>query len=54
MPFSKVFGNFVRNAVATAAEETFGVPREIVNEDYIERLYQKSWNPKVKLQRLGN
>ncbi|XP_075896338.1 uncharacterized protein LOC142897709 [Nelusetta ayraudi] len=52
MPFSKVFGNFVRNAVATAAEETFGVPREIVNEDYIERLYQKSWNPKVKLQRL--
>lgn len=53
MSLSKVLGNFMRNTVATATEETFAVSQEVVDEDEIERLYQKSWNPKVKLQRLG-
>ncbi|XP_075869529.1 uncharacterized protein LOC142879874 isoform X2 [Nelusetta ayraudi] len=52
MPWSKVFGYFIRNTVATATEETFAVSPEVVDEDKIERLYKKSWNPKVKLQRL--
>lgn len=49
----KVFGNFIRNAVATAAEGTLGVSREAVDGDEMERLYQVSWNPTVKLHRLG-
>lgn len=53
MPLFSIFGDFIRNTVATAAEETFRVPREVVDEDEIQRLYQVSWNPKVKLQRLG-
>lgn len=53
MPLFSIFGNFIRNTVATAAEETFRVPREVVGEDEIQRLYQVSWNPKVKLHRLG-
>lgn len=50
---SKVFGNFIRNAVATAADGTFGVFQDVVDRDQIGRLYQVSWNPKVKLHRLG-
>lgn len=53
MPLSNIFGNFIRNSVATAAYETFGVFQEALEEDYVEHLYQVSWNPKVKLRRLG-
>ncbi|XP_075893004.1 uncharacterized protein LOC142895675 [Nelusetta ayraudi] len=52
MPWSKVFGNFIRNTVATAADGTFGVFQGVVDEDEIGRLYQVSWNPKVKLHKL--
>lgn len=54
MPLPNGFGNFVRNTVATAAaEEALGVFQKVVDEDELQRLYQVSWNPKVKLHRLG-
>lgn len=53
MLLSKVFGNFIRHGVTTTAEETFGFSQEVVDEDGIERFYQVSWNPTVKLHRLG-
>lgn len=53
MLLSKVFGNFIRNGVATTAEETFVFSQEVIDEDGMERFYQVSWNPTVKLHRLG-
>lgn len=53
MPLSNVFGIFIRKTITTIAEEKFRVSQEVVDEDEIERLYQVSWNPKVKLHRLG-
>lgn len=50
---SKVFENFIRNAVATAAEGTFRISQKAVGKDEVEHLYQVSWNPKVKVHRLG-
>lgn len=53
MPLSRFFGNLIRNTVATAAEETFAVSQEAVDDDEMGRLYQKSWSPIVTLRRLG-
>lgn len=53
MLLSKVFGNFIRNGVATTTEETFGFSQKVIDKDGIERFYQVSWNPTVKLHRLG-
>lgn len=50
---SKVFENFIRNTVATAAEGTFKVSQKAVDKDEVEHLYQVSWNPKVKVHRLS-
>lgn len=46
MPLYKIFANFIGYTV-----ETFEVLPEVVAQDKLERLYQVSWNPKVKLLR---
>lgn len=53
MPLSAFFGHYIRSTVATATEEPFAVSREAVDDDEVGRWYQKSWNPIVKLHRLG-
>lgn len=53
MSLSRVFVNFIRRTIAAATEDAFVVSRDLGDEEEIERLYQVSWNPTVKLQRLG-
>lgn len=52
-PLCNVFGKFIRKSVPTTAEEVFGVSQEVVDVNEIGPLYQVSWNPQVKLHRLG-
>lgn len=43
----------IRNGLTSEAEETFGVFQEHAGKSSTMRLNQVSWNPKVKLHRLG-
>lgn len=53
MPMSKVFENFIRKTVATAADGNFRVLQKVVDKDEVQHLYRVSWNPRVKVHRLG-